>query len=118
MALALIWDHVPGVRTLEEVSGPGRPKSWSCPKAMELFYDVEKLKAKGQSTRNACRILAKDPRCREKYLDSKGNPLSGESLRRRYLEFAPVVGQVAHLGLRPEDYERRAQERKTWEEMI
>ena len=82
LALALAQDHVPGFKYKDiNKRGRGRPGKWKGFKSIELYADVKQLANQGHSDLNACRILAENPKYRERY---EGE--TAENLHRRYLD--------------------------------
>lgn len=83
LAADLAFDHVPGLQ-LAEPEFRGRKREWNLNKRVQLFDDVSALIHKGQSARNACRILAK--RSPYKKRPAKSESARAGTLLRRYHE--------------------------------
>lgn len=83
LATELAFDHVPGLQ-LAEPEFRGRKREWNLNKRVQLFDDVSALIHKGQSARNACRILAK--RSPYKKRPAKSESARAGTLLRRYHE--------------------------------
>ncbi len=82
LAYYLAADHVLGFQWKDpDAKGPGAPSVWKGIKSVELYADVKKLAAAGQSDLNACAILAD----KKKYAERYGN-FTKENLHRRYLD--------------------------------
>ena len=94
LATELAFDHVPGLQ-LAEPEFRGRKREWNLKKRVQLFDDVSALIHKGQSARNACRILAK--RSPYKKRPAKSESALAETLLRRYHEIRKVEEERPQL---------------------
>ncbi len=94
LATELAFDHVPGLQ-LAEPEFRGRKREWNLKEKVQLFDDVSALIHKGQSARNACRILAK--RRPYKKRPAKSESALAGTLLRRYHEFRKVEEERPQL---------------------
>jgi len=94
LATELAFDHVPGLQ-LAEPEFRGRKREWNLNKRVQLFDDVSALIHKGQSARNACRILAK--RSPYKKRPAKSESALAGTLLRRYHEIRKVEEERPQL---------------------
>lgn len=110
LALELAKNHVLGFSYAERSKrGRGRPGKWTVGfKGLELYADVKWLATQGHSDLNACRILAENPKYKERYGGE-----SKETLHRRYLEALktaePAVQRVIKVlkeELEPPDFDK------------